>query len=117
MNHEYTKVQSTYIRRLIRQTSWYAEKVRKYIDEVIKLEHYILHGIRGYISGIHYSILKESYRKEWEIICNELRPEEFKNEMRKGKERERYLEEGTRKWLEREEEMRKDWIEAGGKYL
>ena len=114
MNHEYTQVQSTYIRRLIRQTSWYAEKVRKHIDEVIKLEHYILHGIRGYISGIHYSILKESYRKEWEIICNELRPEELKNEMRKEKEQEKYVQERKRKAL-KAEEMRKDWIEAGGK--
>ena len=115
MNGEYTQVQSTYIRNLIHQTSWNAEKVRKYIDELITLEHYILHGIRGYISGMGYSHLKERYRREWEIIYTELRPVEFKIELEKEKERERYLEEQTRKQAEGEEEMRKDWIEAGGK--
>ncbi len=111
----YTAVRSQYLRDLIRHTRWDARKGRKYIDDLISLEGYLLHPPRGFCGGMHYSQLMTDYRREWETLCRELNPEELKNELKREEERKRSDEEYTEQLKEEEQQKRKDWIEAGGK--
>ena len=111
----YTEVRSNYIRNLIQQTNWNAENGRKCVDSLIKLEHYILHGVSNYIAGMHYTSLKDEHRKEWKLICGELNPKKLRKELKWEEERRKHYEAFNRKQRKEQEEMRKDWRKAGGK--
>lgn len=100
MGH-YTEIRSKYIRQLVGRTSWRDAQARTYVESLITLERFILRGISGFVSGIYYDHLKSGFRKEWEIICGELRPEKLKSELNKEKEH-RQHEEEIRRRLKRE---------------
>lgn len=71
-------MKSQFIKKLIEGTSWKNEARRRYIDDLITLEKFILEGPKGFASGILYGALQEKYKREWEIIYKELKPEQFK---------------------------------------
>ncbi|RLI76676.1 hypothetical protein DRP05_12480 [Archaeoglobales archaeon] len=114
----YREVKSEFIKSLIRNTSWRDEERRKYIDELILLERYILEGVKGYASALHYGSLKQRYREEWEKIYSELKPEEFEELMKREEEerKRKKLEDDLRRAEEiKEMERRKrEWLEMGG---
>ncbi len=111
----YTAVRSQYLRDLIRHTKWDARKGRKYIDDLISLEGYLLHPPRGFSGGMHYSQLMTKYRGDWETLCKELNHKVLKEQLMWEEERKTTMEEFTEQLKEEEKQKRKDWIEAGGK--
>ena len=111
----YTAVRSKYLRDLIRQTRWDATKGRKYIDDLIILEDCILRPPSDYYGLNGYGKLRARYRKEFEIICRELRPEELKNQLNRDKQKEKDHEEFMKKLEQEKQGIRNNWIEAGGK--
>jgi flagellar biosynthesis GTPase FlhF len=114
----YKEVKSEFIKNLIRQTSYRDVRGRKYIDELITLERFIVDGVHSWGSALHYRNLKEKYRREWEAIYKELKPEEFKQiierKEREAEERRREIEEMRRQELEEEMRKKKEWLEMGG---
>jgi len=102
----------------IKGTSWENEARRRYIDDLITLEKFILEGHKGFASGMLYSALQKKYKREWKIIFKELKPEQFKRlkeEERLRKEEFQKKMEGLRKeQKEREEHLKREWLEMGG---
>jgi len=114
----YREVKSEFIKSLIKGTSWNNKGRRKYINELIALERCILDGPRGFASAMRYHSLKRKYRKEWEAIYRELKPEEFERLMQREREEERKRrqeeERRRRKEQEKMERLKREWLEMGG---
>lgn len=114
---KYSQIRSSYVRNRIKRSSW--TKDRNYIDQLMKLECYILNGPGCFAGALHYHHLKEKYRSEWEELYQELKPEEFKRLMDREKARKqewnRKLEETIRRKKIMDRCLRKDWIAMGGK--
>ncbi len=115
----YGTAKSNFVKDLIRASSFSDDEQRAYIDELLTLERFILDGVSGYASGMHFLQLKDRYGLEWLRIYEELKPDELK-EMRRKEEQEkeeRKHEEAVRKEEERrwEECSRQEWISLGGK--
>lgn len=111
----YSKIKSNYIKTRIKGRRF---SQREYIDDLTKLEHFILDGVRGFASGMYYSDLKYKYEKEWKAIHEELKPGEFETlrkweekERIKDEKRDRKREEAQKRELER---SRDDWLGLGG---
>ena len=114
----YKEVKSEFIRNLIRQTSFRNLREREYIDELIALERFIVDGAESYASALRYHYLKRRYRKEWEAIYKELKPEEFRRiierEKKEEEESRRRAEEEKRRKLEEELKKKDEWLAIGG---
>ena len=114
---EYSEIRSSYIRNRINRSSW--TKDRNYIDQLMKLEWYILNGPDCFGGALHYHYLKEKYRSEWEEVYQELKPEEFKKlvdrEEARKQEWNRKLKETIRRKKIMDKCLKKEWIAMGGK--
>ena len=110
----YKEVRSEFIKNLIKERGLKS----KYIDDLIRLEKYILNGPRGFASAMHYHSLKGKYREEWEAIYRELKPDEFERIMQREREEEmRRKQEEERRRKEEQKEMerlKREWLEMGG---
>ena len=111
-------MKSKFIKRLIKDTSWKNEARRRYINDLIELERFILIGPKSFAEGMYYAALKNKYKKEWEIIYKELKPEQFsrlkeeKKLMEEEYQREmKKLRKELNKW---EKRLKREWLEMGG---
>lgn len=110
---------STFLRGLIRNASFSNARHRKYVYDLLRLEEYIADGYHGWASAVHYGCLKNQYRYEWEKIYAELKPDQWKELVRKGEQTyvmwldmKKTIEVNAR---EEEEEARRQWLAAGGR--
>ena len=67
---DYRQVRSKFVREKIRGSSFSDHKRRAYIDDLVRIERYILTDASGwgFAGAMHYSQLKEKHPKEWSII-------------------------------------------------
>ena len=104
------------IKSKLKHHSW---NRRRYIDDLITIERYVLGERFGLATGYIIQGLKESYPHEFEIIYKELKPKQFKEKQKREKgeaEKERKEEEEYEKQaLKQELELKQKWAEAGGK--
>jgi len=114
----YKEAKSQFIKKLIKGTSWRNKARIRYIDDLITLEKFILEGPKGFASGMLYGALQEKYKREWEIIYKELKPEQFKRLMEeerlKEEEFQKKMEQLRKELKEREERLKREWHEMGG---
>jgi hypothetical protein len=115
----YRKVKSEFIKRLIEETSWENESQRKYINNLVRLENYILKGTKGKAGAMRYERLKAKHHWEWKRIFQELNPEEFervKNKQRLEDEKlAQYVEVTMKESVNREKRLKQEWLMMGGK--
>ena len=77
----YKAVKSEFIKEKIRETDFNDEEGRKYIHALIWLEKMVLPGrAAGWPTGMALNGIKDEYRKEYNIIKRELKPEKFKRQ-------------------------------------
>ncbi|MCL5101758.1 MAG: hypothetical protein M1544_00145 [Candidatus Marsarchaeota archaeon] len=114
---KYSSVKSQYIRDKIKESSW--SRDRKYVDDLILLERYIAEGPKGFADALHYSSIKQTYRKEYAELMKEFKPEEFERQLAKEK---KSIEESERQSAllrkeieERERQLHNEWLEMGGR--
>ncbi|MEM2099092.1 MAG: hypothetical protein QXU99_05025 [Candidatus Bathyarchaeia archaeon] len=114
----YTNVKSQFIKSKIQGANWKWTAYRNYIDKLITIENYVLHGATGFAHALYMHQLKEQYKTEYEIIFHELKPKEykhFKEEERKRQLKHREEEAKRQKQLaKKEEHLRRQWLKAGG---
>ena len=113
----YKNIKSEFIKNKIKETPWEA---REYIDDLIKIEDFILRGgPHSMAGGYLYHHIKNKYHQEWEIIYKELNPKEYAELIKREKEeKERARKEDEKRMQEEEKELerkRKEWIEMGGR--
>ncbi len=115
----YAAAKSNLVKDLIRSSSFSSARQRAYIDELLRLEEFILEGVHGFASGMHYNHLKYRHPQEWSRIYEELKPDQFREICKREEleEAERKHEEEVRKADEKrwEERARQEWISLGGK--
>ena len=117
MNHpDYTDAQSEFVKAEIKKTPW---KRRGYIDALLEIERWALHGFHGLTSGQRELFYKTKYRKECKIIFAELNPKKWAARIaREAKDKQERLEEAKR-WCEEEEreqrEAKRRWMIMGGR--
>lgn len=113
------RTKSTFLRGLIRNTSFSNAKNRGYIYDLLRLEEYITDGYHGWASAVHYRYLKDQYRYEWEKLYAELRSDQWKELVGKGEQTYvmRLDMDKTIKANAREEveQARRRWLAAGGR--
>jgi|SRR5208337_5394014 len=100
----YSTAKSNFVKDLIRASSFSDVEQRAYIDELLRLERFILKGVHGYAAGMLYDQLKHRYPQEWSKIYEELKPDEFRETRRKE---EREKEERKHKEAVRKEDEKK----------
>lgn len=114
----YKQIRSKFIKEKIKGLEW-NKKNKEYIDNLVFIEEYILEKVGGMGCAYRIHSLKDDYKKEYESICKELDPKEFKR-MKKEEAREKKEEVKINKKLKQEEQKesqkaRKEWVEMGGK--
>jgi len=110
---KYSHVKSRFIWNVIKGKRWNLTDQRKYIDDLIALEDFILNGNDNSYDFLIYSLLKERYSEEFKEISLELKPEiynhfvesEILNIKKFEKENQR---------IQKEQQLKQDWINAGG---
>lgn len=114
----YGSVKSEFTKNLIRSASWRDNARRKYIDDLIEIERYVLEGPKGFGDAMRAHMIKEQYRGEYNTIFKELKPREYEQYLRDQERRREELElesERLRKQKEAESKrLRKEWLEIGG---
>jgi hypothetical protein len=114
----YNTVRSEFIKAKIRGSNWNDPFRRRYIDRLIQLEEYVLHGAWGWSHAMYMSHLTRQYKREYDIIFKELKPEEYEQRIREEEQRESKSKGKDEQWLKefkaKEESMRREWLEAGG---
>jgi hypothetical protein len=114
----YTAVKSEFIKAKIKDSNWNDKFRRNYIDDLIKLEDYALYGAHGWANALYLHGLKDSYKREYDIIFKELKPKEYEQQVEKKKQRElesqEYWENVLKESKVKEERQRREWLEAGG---
>ena len=113
------KAKSKVVKDLIKGSSFSDSSVRTRVDELLRIERYILDGVHSYASALLYHHLKGKYPAEWTNIYEELEPSEFqilrREEEKRLKEQERWRETQRKAEKEREERARRDWQAMGGR--
>lgn len=114
----YTGAKSDLVKNLIRGASWKDKTRREYVDDLIRLERYILTGPTGFADALFAAMLKEKYSRETMIIFKELKAEEYEKFTKEAEQRrEKSKEEAERLVKEnkiKEERLKKDWLKMGG---
>ena len=113
---QYDGIKSEFIRKKIKGRKWQS---RGYINNLIRLEDFLLNGSRGFAGAMHYNLLRSEHEKQHEAIFKELKPKEFegwigrkkKEEAKDRKQREIW----ERRDGEKERRQKEEWIKAGGK--
>ncbi|MGD0318640.1 MAG: hypothetical protein ABSB56_02950 [Nitrososphaerales archaeon] len=110
---------STFLRGLIRNASFSNSRHRRRVYDLLRLEKHVTDGYQGWADAVHYGFLKNQYRYEWERICEELKPKEWSELVRKGQQTRAMLLD-MKKTIdanrrEEEEKARRWWRAAGGR--
>jgi len=112
----YTKIKSVFIRKKIKECPW---KNRKYIDDLITIERFVLGETFGWVTGYIMHGLKGSYPHEFKTIHKELKPKQFKEEQEREKAEAKKEREEEETYLKQEkDELRKhkqESLKTGGK--
>ena len=112
----YKNIRSEYVKKKLKGTSW---KNRKYIDDLIYLEEWIMGEIGGCATAMNVNNKKSKYNEEYWAILKELKPERYKRKIRdlekKKKEKEERKKQLEKERQERYEQERREWEEMGGK--
>ena len=109
----YSQITSSYIKLLISQTNWENHVL---IDDLIKLEEYIKKGWPStYIGSLHYASLKYNHHNHYLNLLKEIDIKKY-NQVMIDLEREKKISEETEIInSDRINEIKKDWLIAGGK--
>jgi hypothetical protein len=111
----YSAVKPTCIRQQIAGKSF---SNREYIDDLVRLEDYILERVHSYASALRYRRLRNSHPDEWEKIYSELDPKGFKRVLRLEREQkakwESLQEVRKREISLAEARAKQDWAALGG---
>jgi hypothetical protein len=113
---KYTEIKSNFIKEKIKKTKW---KDSDYIDDLLKIEYYVLGGESGRFTPYLVERLEKDHPKEFKAIRLELDPS-YRARRSKEEDREKAKEKREqarmeREWQKEDERDRKDWIKAGGK--
>ena len=117
-------VKTEYVRSIIKKTPW---ERRSRIKDLVSLERFILHDIRGYAAALHRHQILRSHSTAYRCIVEELvqcdwLPEERKTAIQRNyrvhlegiRTREQEAIDRARKTRIADEEALKAWTEAGG---
>ena len=117
-------VKTEYVRAIIKKTPW---ERRSRIKDLVSLERFILHDIRGYAAALHRHQILRSHSTAYRCIVEELAqcdwlPEERKAAIQRNyrvhlegiRTREQEAIDRDRKTRLADEEALKAWTEAGG---
>ena len=117
-------VKTEYVRSIIKETPW---ERRSRIKDLVSLERFILHDIRGYAAALHRHQILRSHSTAYRCIVEELAQCDWLPEERKAaiqgsyqahlegiQTREQEAIERDRKTRLSDEEALKAWLEAGG---
>ena len=117
-------VKTEYVRAIIKKTPW---ERRSRIKDLVSLERFILHDIRGYAAALHRHQILRSHSTAYRCIVEELAQCDWLPEERKAaiqgnyrvhlegiRTREQEAIDRDRKTRLADEEALKAWTEAGG---
>ena len=117
-------VKTEYVKAIIKETPW---ERRSRIKDLVSLERFILHDIRGYAAALHRHQILRSHSTAYRCIVEELAqcdwlPEERKAAIQRNyrvhlegiRTREQEAIDRDRKTRLADEEALKAWTEAGG---
>ncbi len=110
---KYSHVKSRFIRNVIKGKHWNLKDQRKYIDDLIAIEDFILNGNHTAYDSLVYSLLKERYAEEFKAIAHELKPEIYAHFV-ESERFEIWRLEHTGDRVQEELKLKQDWINAGG---
>lgn len=114
----YAAAKSELVKNLIRGASWKDRVRREYVDDLIRIERYVLTGPTGFADALYAGMLKAKYSRESMIIFRELKPNEYERFMKEAeRRRKKSKEEDERVAKERkieEEHLKREWLEMGG---
>lgn len=105
---KYTEVKSTLIKSKIQGANW-SEKEE--IDQLIKLEKYILNPPHGWAANLHLHHLKSTFSSEYLELLKELSPDKYAKEVT-------LLNDAKLIAVEIEQinqKIKENWLKAGGK--
>jgi len=114
---KYNIIKSKFVREKIKNASY--KKSSDYIEDLMKIEHYVLGGSFGMCTGYLINSLQKQYPKEWKAIWDELKPGKLQEIKRKEilerqKEKEEEAEDRKQEKID-EEKNKANWIKLGGK--
>ena len=116
MNISYKDIKSNYAKNKLKGLPW---GKRKYIDDLITLERWIVGEIGNWATAMRVHGLKSKYEIDYLEILKELRPERFEEIIKKkldwGKKSASNME---KKWVDEkkiEDRLIEEWLEMGGK--
>jgi len=108
----YTEITSAYIKSQLAKSPW---QDHKRIDSLVSLHGYILNPPRNWSGGMAFTHLKSQYRTEYLDLLYEHSPEVFEKVLAHER---ASIEQSLLRQAEyeaREEELKKSWLEAGGR--
>jgi hypothetical protein len=108
----YSRVESSWLREQLAETPW-TERPR--IDDLVRLDHYIRHGIHQSLSGMHYRMLLDRYPEESLILLREFSEDRYQAEVQHRRERQRRHESWMQAQQDDEAALHEDWLRAGGR--
>ena len=116
MNIIYKDIKSNYMKNKIKGLPW--EK-RKYIDDLITLERWIVGEVGNWATAMKVHGLKSKYEIDYLEILKELKPERFEKVIKKkldwGEKSASNMEKKSVDEKKKEDRLIKEWIEMGGK--
>ncbi|MCC7552499.1 hypothetical protein KO317_02430 [Candidatus Micrarchaeota archaeon] len=74
------KFESKYLKNLFREIPFDGD-MRHDMQQLRKLENWIINGPGGYMSAIYFHCLKTQYESDYLAILKELEPEKYKEEI------------------------------------
>lgn len=109
---EYTNIKSKYVKEKIKITNW---KNRDYIDNLLRLEGWIIKAPGDFGSNMYFRLLKSQYEEEYMNILKELNPKQFKVFLADLKSKEKEHQKMKSQFEKELSDEKKEWIKAGGK--
>lgn len=107
----YTEVTSEHLKRLIAITPW---EMRQSIDDLVRLHRYLVQGVRGVYSGMHFSQLQRDYPHDYLILLRELGADRYEEELLRRRQLAAEQQLHERESAERLAARHADWLAAGG---
>jgi hypothetical protein len=114
----YAAVKSEFVKNLIRGASWKDRAHRKYVDDLIEIERYVLKGPSGFADALHEGMLKAKYNQEYMTIFKELKPEQYEQFIKADKQKQKKIKEESERLAKElrtlEKRLKKEWLAMGG---
>lgn len=107
----YTNITSPFIKKKLISTNW---SNHSYIDSLILLDKYIRKSPTSYTSSLLFHTLKKKYKEEFLALCKEYSVTRYEKELLKIEMEVQKRKVGDIKSKKRDENIRNNWIKAGG---